>query len=266
MRAPSRFHLSVERELQAIPRKPSKWDLEFLQSYMRTELKMLGLSLPVQRALYQRGYDELRELSYEKRAPYWLAVWNRSRVHAALSQVLFFFEDWAQARKKMKKRGEIEFVYDPLWPYLVAMVDRVENWAHSDGLSSLLSAALEERQRERLPLLKKWNRDVKRPWYRRQSIVSLHYYSRSRQKPLASKVTLPMVQALLKDEHFYVQRGVGWTLRECYNVDPAATTTFVRKHVTNLSAIAFSAATEKMPAALKSELKTKRKHHRNVSK
>lgn len=208
----------------------------------------------------------MRSRQFDEKADAWFEVWQRSKSFEALSQALFFFESWATERKKQLKRGEIEFVYDPLWPYLVKMVDRIENWAHSDGLSSMLSAALEERPAARLKVLQRWNRDKKRPWYRRQSIVSLHYYSRARKKPLPSKVTLPMVRVLLEDEHFYVQRGVGWTLRECYNVDPAKTTAFIKTHVAELSAIAFSAATEKMPMTLKTKLKAARKAHRQKSR
>lgn len=71
---------------------------------------------------------------------------------------------------------------------------------------------------------------------------------------VAPKTLLP-IQRLLRDEHFYVQRGVGWALRECYNVEPAVTLKFLERQIDELSAIAFSASTEKLTAKEKAALK-----------
>jgi 3-methyladenine DNA glycosylase AlkD len=64
---------------------------------------------------------------------------------------------------------------------------------------------------------------------------------------------------LLKDKEYYVQKEVGWTLREMHTVYPALTLPFLHKHIKNISAIAFTIVIEKMDEKTKKTLKTLRK-------
>lgn len=256
---------AVDREMRKLPAQAGAAD--FLRGYLNTELQLLGLSVPIQRARFKRGYPELESLTVEQRAEFWLKVWNETNLYESMSQAILFFESWSKERVRLGRKGRLkrDVVHSPLWPYLIKMIARVDNWAHSDGLSSLISAAVEEAPRERFPILARWNQD-KRPWYRRQSIVSLHYYARQRGKPLPTSKTLPLIRRLIHDEHFYVQRGVGWALRESYNASPATTLKFLDRHIGELSAIAFSAATEKLTAEKKAALKKLRRERRRRKK
>lgn len=242
----------------------------FLKNYYRTELEVLGPTLPTQRSRHAKGYAALAAKSREEQADAWLEVWNESSLLESMSQAVFFFETWADEREKAKRRllrsksaklsDRSAYAYDPLWPYLVKMVARIENWVHSDGISGLISAAVEERP-ERYAMLVKWSRSPK-PWYRRQAIVSLHFYSRFRTKPFPSTKTLPLIESLLDDDHFYVQRGVGWALRECYNVDPKTTMRFLEKHVHRVAPPGYFATVEKLGPEDKARLKELRKAKR----
>ncbi len=257
------FYKVVDREMRKL--KKDGWQTTVEWNHYPVALEILGITLPVQRARFKAGYDELADLTREEQAVQWLQVWQKSNLMASLSQSIFFFETWAKERRKLKSRGELEFVFDPMWKPLVKMVDRLDNWAHSDGLSGLISAAIEERPRERYPLLAKWNRD-KNPWRRRQSLVSLHFYSRFRESPLPSRQTLPLIKNLLDDDHFYVQRGVGWALRECYNVDPQTTMKFLNQHIGRIAPIGYYAAVERLSLKEKGRLLALRKKTRTKSK
>jgi 3-methyladenine DNA glycosylase AlkD len=250
------FYKVVDKEMRKL--KTGGWQNSVAWNHYPVSLEVLGITLPVQRARFKAGYAELKGLSREEQAAYWLQVWRKSNLMPSLSQAIFFFETWANERRKLKSRGEIEFVFDPMWKPLLNMVDRLDNWIHSDGLSGLIAAAIEERQTMRYTVLAKWNRD-KNPWRRRQSVVSLHYYSRFRQKPLPSPKTLPLIENLLDDDHFYVQRGVGWALRECYNVDPNATMKFLNKHIGRIAPIGYYAAVERLSLKDKARLLKLRK-------
>lgn len=70
---------------------------------------------------------------------------------------------------------------------------------------------------------------------------------------------LPLISNLLQDEEYYVQKGVGWSLRELHNVYPEKTYDWLRKNIQNISSIAFSAATEKLDGKRKNILKQIRK-------
>jgi len=106
--------------------------------------------------------------------------------------------------------------------------------------------------------LKMWNTD-KDLWKRRQSIVSLLYYSRTKKVHLPYNEIIPLIDNLLNDKEYYVQKGVGWSLRELYNVYPEKTFGYLKKNTKSISAIAFYAATEKLTKKEKELLKTLRK-------
>jgi 3-methyladenine DNA glycosylase AlkD len=248
---PLDFYKVVDKEMRKLSARG--WQGNVAWNHYPVSLEVLAITLPVQRARFKRGYSELAGLSREEQAAYWMGVWQRSNLMVSLSQAIFFFETWAKERQKLKSRGDIEFVFDPIWKSLLKMVDRLDNWIHSDGLSGLISAAVEERPRERYGVLAKWNRD-KNPWRRRQSVVALHYYSRARKNPLPSSKTLPLIENLLDDDHFYVQRGVGWALRECYNVEPKATMRFLNKHIGRVAPIGYYAAVERLSPKEKARL------------
>lgn len=254
------FYKVVDKEMRKLNTGRSQSNVEW--NHYPVSLEILNITLPVQRARFKSGYRELDGLSREEQASYWHSVWNNSNVMASMSQAIFFFETWTKERRRMKEKGEIDFVFDPMWSALTKMVDRLDNWAHSDGLSGLISAGVEEKPNERYPLLVKWNRD-RNPWRRRQSIVSLHYYSRFRENPLPSSRTLPLIENLLEDDHFYVQRGVGWALRECFNVDQKATMAFLNRHIGRVPPIGYYAAVERLTAKEKARLLAIRKRTRH---
>ncbi len=72
----------------------------------------------------------------------------------------------------------------------------------------------------------------------------------------------PLIKPLLSDENYFVQKGLGWTLREIGNVYPKDTWNFLVKHHAEISAVAFSPAIEKLSAKEKEELKLLRKKSR----
>jgi 3-methyladenine DNA glycosylase AlkD len=77
---------------------------------------------------------------------------------------------------------------------------------------------------------------------------------------------LPLVEKLLDDEHYFVQKGVGWTLRELSVIYHDVTWQFLIKHHTRISGAAFTAAAEKLSPAKKEKLKDLRKTHRQRKK
>jgi 3-methyladenine DNA glycosylase AlkD len=154
-------------------------------------------------------------------------------------------------------RKQMEILVD-YWPMLKKWSAQIDNWAHSDTLSGIYSRVLEQSPELAYSTLQKWNQS-KNPWLRRLSIVSLFYYSSQRKKVLPLRKVLSLVEPQLDYEHYYVQKGVGWTLREAGNVYPKETFSFLEKNIRRLSPAAFSAATEKLTKQQKDRLKALRK-------
>lgn len=149
---------------------------------------------------------------------------------------------------------------------LFFLTSEIENWWHSDSLSSIYARILEEElakkdstQSEVLKKLEKWNKSLNL-WERRQSVVSLFYYASQRKKKiLPVQIVINLINNLLQDEEYYVQKGVGWALRETYQVYPEEIKIFLLKKARILSAVSWQAATEKLEKDFKKKLKEVRK-------
>lgn len=217
----------------------------FLAGYMNTRLPLLGLDMPTQRKIARRGFSFFRLPAGEIDA-IWDAIWKEGKEFEVLSQALLYY----QARRPALGLSD--------WRFLKTWVQRIDNWAHSDQLSDLYACLYERHPQVVYPVYKRWNRG-KRPWAVRQSLVGMFYYAQARHKQPAFAKVLAMVKGAFTHPDLYVQKGVGWTLRELYNVYPERTYLFLCQRVGTLSAVAWQAATEKLSLKEKQHLKVSRK-------
>jgi len=109
--------------------------------------------------------------------------------------------------------------------------------------------------------LEQWNKSTN-PWDRRQSLVSLLYFSRTKKVVLPYKTIINFIDSLINDPEYYVQKAIGWSIKESYNVYPNETLQYLNENINRVSAIAFTAATEKLKKEDKERLKGVRKLHR----
>ncbi|MEK7486836.1 MAG: DNA alkylation repair protein [Planctomycetota bacterium] len=177
----------------------------------------------------------------------WDYIWKHTPYFEVMSQSLYFYQG--------KTLLQEEFDLIQTW------IERCTCWEHSDDLSKIYAQVFEENPQWLLPLYKKWNHSRCR-WKRRQSIVGLLEYASKRKKVLPFEDLICFVDALLADEEYYVQKGIGWTLREIYNVYPEQTLKYFEENLSKISPIAYSAATEKLEKATKKKLKEQRKQQR----
>ncbi len=134
---------------------------------------------------------------------------------------------------------------------------KVQNWWHADQLAKLYADVLDVHKLF-LSDLKKFN-DSDNLWARRLSLTSLYYYSSMRKNPVSFDITINLVKNLLHDKEYYVQKGVGWTIREIYNLYPEDVKDFLKEYIKDISPHAFQASTEKLDKEFKEELKKLRK-------
>lgn len=144
---------------------------------------------------------------------------------------------------------------------ILKWVDAVDNWAHSDTLCSVLARLFEKIESKLLPTYKKWNRH-KNSWHRRCSMVGIYNYSYFRAKPAAFALAKSLVEPHFTAPEYYVQKAVGWTIREMYNVYPAETIKFIKNNLNQLTSIAWVAASEKLPDSIKQPMLKERKLNR----
>jgi len=237
----------VEKALARHPQRVSTHNPEAYIGGGQSKLRYLGLKTPNLHATQKAGFSFSSKEDSREVARVWNYIWHNSDCFEVMSLALGWFELLAKNKKRKHELKEH-------WPLLSAWCERIDNWAHSDSLSGLYARILEQDPRLVYPTLQKWN-SSKNPWLRRLSIVSLLYYSAQRERVLPFKKIVALVEPQVDFEHYYVQKGVGWTLRESGNVYPEETYAFLEKNITRISAHAFSAATEKLTKPKKDRLK-----------
>jgi 3-methyladenine DNA glycosylase AlkD len=214
---------------------------------IKAHLKSIDGNIPLHRKEARRVYG-FSKLPFEEQLAIWDLVWRTNNDFYLRLHATFFLE------RHMKKEGELL----ALWPVIVKWQDKVDDWGLCDALAKVYTRLLEISPAEVYQQLQRWNID-ENLWKRRQSVVSLLYYSRTKKQYLAFGKIAALITPLLSDKEYYVQKGVGWALRELHNVYPEQAVAYLKKHIKAVSSIALMAAVEKMDAAVVKELKGMRK-------
>ncbi len=199
-----------------------------------------------------KGGYSFSELPYQDQAAVWTHIFKNTDYmgigHLAISHF----------KKFQNKKSHSLFQY---WPKLKTWVTKIENWAHADMLASVYCDILSEAPDQVYPEFKKWSLQ-KSPWKNRMAIVSLLYYYNPKRVLLPFDDIIDLVEPHLKKDHYYLQKAIGWNLRELSRAYPKQYWKFLNQHLLDLSPTAFTTATEKVPKDKKEPLKLKRKESR----
>ncbi|MBI3519780.1 MAG: DNA alkylation repair protein [Bacteroidetes bacterium] len=245
----NKYTKEVEDTLNRLSLKKDKEKAAKLKKYIGTAHEVIGLVTNVQVATYKKGfsfYSENKETVFF----HFDTIYKESNVFEAKNLAFIFLD---KHHKHISLKTQLQTL--PHW------VSHVDNWAHSDSLSKYLTRLIEDKstQAKMLAIIKKWNAS-KNLWERRQSLIALYYYARTKKEHISFELTQTLVLPLLRDKEYYVQKAVGWTLRESYNVYPKQTYAFIDEHVKQISPVAFTTCIEKMTEKEKITLKLKRKN------
>lgn len=194
-----------------------------------SSLTHLGIGFPALRKRVKEGFS-----FYDLPAARVLAIWDRLWRTSPYGDVLFAALEYYVPRAKKE-------LSPALWPVVRHWTERVDNWCHADGLSLLYSWILASEPHVVYPHLEKWNH-AEDQWLRRISLVSLIHYSGKNAVFVPLERVLPLVTACLSDEREYVQKAVGWVLREMARAHPAEIGTYVNKHSTQMTRAALRRA------------------------
>lgn len=218
------------------------------QNDKKSGLEFLAVRVPAIEQVVRRGFS-----FYEREEPEILAIWN---------QIWFgspFFEVMSAAAMYYGLQGAR---IDPAtWPTLAGWSSRIENWAHADHLASIYSYILAQRTPEVYRQLQEWNASDG-AWLRRISLISLIHYTGKKAIFLRPEQVLPLVAHCIRDERYYVQKAVGWVLREMGLVYPQAIDDFLHTHMADMPGIAFSRAIERRTGEERAVLRAARKRAR----
>jgi len=211
----------------------------------------LGVRIALLRSAVKAGYSFYHESASEIMVV-WDYVWRSSRCYEVMTQALYYYQNQVDLAK-----SELETV--------TGWIERCDRWGLSDDLSKIYPRAVENSPEVMTPIRKVWN-GSDNPWKRRQSVVGLIEYARKRKRFLPYPELIAFIEPLLTDQDYYVPRGVGWTLREIYNVYPAETLRFFENRAAVVDPGAWSAATAKLDKATRASLNSLRRANRDKSK
>lgn len=229
-------------------------DLEKKRRYIGTHYRYKGLKSEEEKRIFKKNFYFKKPYNFKIIFDHYAFHWLKSKDFHQMNEAL-----WAASKIIRTCSTRKDHLYSlrifSKWIFFI------DNWAHSDNLSSVLALLLDKALQSKddllidqhLRLRKLWNKS-RHPWVRRQSIVSLLNYSRLRRKALSFDEIVRFVDPLFSDQDFYVQKAVGWTLRETYNLYPQKTYVYLNRNLSKINAYAFSAATEKLKKKEKEKL------------
>ncbi len=244
----SKYTKEVENTLTQQSINIDKQKTEKLKKYIGTQYHVHGLTSAIQLDVYKSGFSFTKN-SIEEDFELFNMIYHQSPSFEGKNLAFIFLD---KHHKQIPVTTQLQIL--PLW------VEKVDNWAHSDSLSKYLTRLLEHKtsHKELLIILKIWS-SSSNLWERRQSLISLYYYARTKKEFIKYEISEKLISNLLLDKEYYVQKAVGWALRESFNAYPKQTFAFIEDNIKSISAIAFTTCIEKMNDVQKLTLKTKRK-------
>lgn len=231
----ARSHLVAQ--LRALERTNPNFDG---RSYLSSPVPVLGLSVPKLRSIGGAFWKAHRNL----------AAAEVNRLTDTLWSGATFEEKCLAVHLLMRYRKVLD---EDSWHLVDSWVDGATGWGLCDSLASGPVAAMVYQRPARFRKILKWTRS-KNIWRRRAAAYALRDFVRG------SELDRPfeLLERLLYDEEFWVQRAVGTWLRECWKVDRRRTEAFLRKHVRGLPKVVITVATERAPSTFREELRRRR--------
>ncbi|GEM_PF-5856962 len=258
----------LEKEISNLPKYKTEFNLEITKE--KTKLKSFGVIYSeVNKIKFKNFFSEFlkTEKSDLKKKSNNFKLLKKFELLEFFWQNSVYLEVLVWILKQISK-FPIEFLQNKKF-HLENFQEKVDNWVLSDMLSSIFSKILEfeyqnfdekifENKNSFFHILENWNKSNS-PWKIRQSLVSLLYYSESRKKFLSYEILISFVLPHLNFSHYYLQKGIGWIIREIFNLYPKETFLFLQNFAKEISSTAWFASTEKLSTSQKSLLMKIRK-------
>jgi 3-methyladenine DNA glycosylase AlkD len=235
--------LEVESRFRKIPVKKYPFKPESYIGNNESTYQFLNLRVPQIRTELKKGF------SFSNDKNNWL-IWDYIYKKSQIYEVLSAAVTWASEQPTEEKVCNREL--------LIGWSDRADNWALADGLCSILAQFFEQDPQYMKIVFDRWSHS-ENPWQRRMSIVGIVYYYNFRKKHPPYSYFKKMLLRQFSHPHTYVQKGVGWTLRECYSIYPKKTYALLLHKVKQITPVAWQASTERLTKIEKAKLLKLRK-------
>jgi len=211
------------------------------QNYFKEGIVLHGVRIPVVRAISARYYGQTKGLGKEEV----FALCDQLLSYDTSEERTIAF-DWAWRRRQQFAASDFRIF--ERW-----LRDHVNNWGGVDDLCCHPFGYFIEQFPKFLPNVFRWTK-AKQWHFRRAAAVALIYPVR---RGKYFRDVLKTADALRNDEHYLVQKGYGWLLKESYKKFPQEVFDYVMKNKDRMPRTALRYAIEKMPSAQRKNAMTK---------
>ena len=224
-----------------------------LQNYIGTHYHFYALKNPTVQAVFKKGFSFSNE-SLQAQIELYTQLWNESNCYEIMHLSLMYLSVYSKKNKGMHAHLTAK-----------TFLPKIDNWAHSDFLSSIIGRNIMYDEKAIYNDLKALNISHNL-WERRTSLVPLIYHLKSKKNALLETDFIDLINPLIADKEYFVQKGVGWLLREFGQKYPNELLVFLFKNAHQISSIAFSSATEKIGVNDKEQLKKIRSDFKKLNR
>jgi 3-methyladenine DNA glycosylase AlkD len=198
---------------------------------------------------FTEGYDSygLDQKTFEGQRDKWLEEWKKE----------LDFNDYLKLGDKLISTGKYEeasfavsFIYSQTDQYSPEVIDRlggwlekgIVNWAHTDVLSGMALSHFFINNIVEVEYFKGWTESPSK--WKRRSIPVTFVDVLKMELPLER--LFKIIEPMMLDEDKFVQKGLGWFLRESWKIHPKETEDFLLKWKETCGRTIIQYATEKM--------------------
>jgi 3-methyladenine DNA glycosylase AlkD len=214
------------------------------KNYLKSQAVFYGVTVPKTRQIARSYAAPLKE---------------GRNLAAALQLAAVLWQDGAHESKMAATFVMCEcgsFYDDRVWNVGTEWLGDIDNWALCDGIGpGMLSPFLRtgmERHRSRRQEVVRWTRSAN-PWMRRGALLcTLGPTRHDHEWEFLSRVALPLVE----DPDYFVQKGLGWMLRESAHHHPREVITFVQEHRDRMRKSTVTNAVSRLPKTLQKAART----------
>jgi 3-methyladenine DNA glycosylase AlkD len=191
-----------------------------MEAYMKNLQPFYGVAMPARKKMFQSARKQCDIHSFAEYETIVKELWR-----GKFREELYFAVDIA-----MRYKG---FRTDKAMKLYESMLKSADNWDTVDTIASQLVGQLVMHNRKNEAFLKKWARS-KNMWLRRTSLLAhLRHKKQTNVRLLQETILL-----LIDENEFFIQKAIGWILRQYAYTDSKWVSQFVKKHTGRMSHLA----------------------------
>ncbi len=196
-----------------------------MAAYMKTDMPFYGVQKPDRMPILREMKRSFKPASSKEYTEAVLALWNDSHRETKYCAINF-------------AESFPDFVCADSIPLYERLIREGAWWDFVDAISAnLVGEAYLKERRKMKALINKWSKD-KDMWIRRASLLChLHHKKDTDQEQLFS-----VCLKLAPEREFFIQKGMGWALREYSKSDPKAVKDFLKANKEVLSPLTYREA------------------------